>query len=297
MEDQKSSKSKFLTRKTLYFVLKLAVSVFAIYYVVRLVGGNEIISTVRSFGITGIILASLIYLLSQYISSIRLLNLLHHVNIGIGLKRNFLLYLVGMSYNLFLPTGIGGDGYKFLLLHHEFKAPKKVVFKTLLFDRLFGLLAIVFLLSALLFVSQVSFTILDPRWYLVFALGSYIVGFVLSKRVGAMFHAKFNVSFFLSVIIQAVQIVMICFIANRLGVTAYIPVAIVFLLSTLATTIPVFLGGVGAREMVFAFCSGLLGVPSATLVSIALIFSFCTVLNALPGLVLDWAGTVKVQKH
>ena len=114
------------------------------------------------------------------------------------------------------------------------------------------------------------------------------VGYLVFKKIFSLFHRSYWVSIFLSLVIQSIQVIMVCIIANMLGAKEPTLVAGVFLLSTLATTIPIFLGGVGARELVFAYFADILEISSSVAVSIALVFSVCTIINAIPGLFFDW---------
>lgn len=66
------------------------------------------------------------------------------LNIRIPNLQNLKLYALGMFYNLFLPGGSGGDGYKVYLLRKLYKAPVKHLLSAVLLDRINGV-AVVFL--------------------------------------------------------------------------------------------------------------------------------------------------------
>lgn len=277
--------------KIAMYILKLSMSVMAVYFLVELAGSQDLLKAIRQFGVLGIALVTLLYLLSQFVSTIRLGVFFKLINIPISLVQNFKLYLIGMSYNLFLPGGIGGDGYKFLVLKREYAAEGKPTFQAILLERLCGLASIGMLLAVV--VSSWKITEIHGWPYSLLAIVGYGVAYLGCKQFFPAFIKGFKLAMGLSFVVQAIQIAAILFIAYRLGVNQPIQIMGVFLLSTLATAVPVFLGGVGARELVFASFATVLNLDAAILISIALIFSFCTVLSAIPGLFLDWLGKRK----
>jgi uncharacterized membrane protein YbhN (UPF0104 family) len=274
--------------KIILYAVKLLTSSMAVYFLVNMAGSQDLWLSIRRFGVVGIGVVTFLYLLSQFVSTIRLSIFFRLIHIPISLVKNFQLYLIGMSYNLFLPGGIGGDGYKFMILKQEYGAEGKPTFQAILLERLCGLAAISILLCAV--VASWQITAIHGWPYSLLSLIGYALAFVGVKYFFPTFIKGFQAAMGLSFIVQFIQIVAILFIAHSLGINQPLHITGIFLLSTLATAIPVFLGGVGAREMVFAAFATQLQTDAAVLISIALIFSFCTVLSAVPGLFLDWIG-------
>ena len=54
---------------------------------------------------------------SKVATAIRLNYYFGNIQVSLSFWENWRLYLIGMFYNLFLPGGIGGDGYKVYLLN------------------------------------------------------------------------------------------------------------------------------------------------------------------------------------
>src|ERR1700759_342007 len=86
--------------------------------------------------------AILCYVGSMLFSSWRLLSFFKSIGLKLDWRFNLRLYFLGLCYNVLLPGGIGGDGYKIYLLHKRYKLPTKKVFWAILFDRLSGFWAI-----------------------------------------------------------------------------------------------------------------------------------------------------------
>src|SRR5690606_18716449 len=122
--------------------------------------------------------ALLFFALSQLISSFRLLNFFKNIELPISVKHNIILYVQGMFYNIFLPGGIGGDGYKILTLRNQYNTASKQIFSAVFFDRLSGLWALGFLIVLLsLFVPLFNDYTLPIAG--VFVAGSTIYYFVI----------------------------------------------------------------------------------------------------------------------
>ncbi len=86
-----------------------------------------------------------------------------------------------MFYNLFLPGGIGGDGYKIYLLQKNYQTGTKKIFGAVLADRISGMVALVVL--ALIGVSflnpenSILFTVYNLQ-FTIFNLAFILIPFV-----------------------------------------------------------------------------------------------------------------------
>jgi len=102
------------------FLIKLAFMVAALWYVFSRLDIREVLDTMASANILYLVGALLMLVLSKVVSAIRLNRYLGSIDIFISEIDHMKLYLLGMYYNLFLPGGIGGDGYKIYLLNKQF---------------------------------------------------------------------------------------------------------------------------------------------------------------------------------
>jgi len=167
-------------------------------------------------------------------------------------KFNFRLYLLGLFYNFILPGGIGGDGYKIYLLHKNYKLPAKKVFWAIMFDRLSGLWAIGLITVGLIFlIPQIDIHIGIPLG--IFAVASAIYYFVAYK-----FFREYTKYFFeahlKAVFVQGFQVIAIVFVLIGQDFhDKFSPYLLSFLISALATIIPISVGGAGIRETVFTY--------------------------------------------
>ena len=126
--------------------LKLLLTGLALYLVFRKIDTDQLFQLAKTIHWIWLLPAIILFILSKVATAIRLNRYFENIGIKLSESQNWKLYLIGMFYNLFLPGGIGGDGYKVYLLNKEFKTPVKKLVQAALLDRLGGLVAIVFLL-------------------------------------------------------------------------------------------------------------------------------------------------------
>src|SRR4030095_2092674 len=153
-------------------LLKLGFTILLIYLVFQKIDMQQVKSVFLNSKPGYIIAAWLSYLASQFVSSWRLLGFLRCIGLNPGFGFNLRLYMLGMFYNVFLPGGIGGDGYKIYILRKKFQLPTKRIFLSLLLDRVSGLWAICFLAVALTFLLPPFKT--KEWWPVIFFAGSVI---------------------------------------------------------------------------------------------------------------------------
>ncbi|TWR29394.1 flippase-like domain-containing protein [Mucilaginibacter pallidiroseus] len=231
-------------------VLKFAVTSVLLYFVFRKVPLEQVKLRLINANYWWMLAALLSFFVSMVISSWRLLSFFKSIKLNLDPRFNFRLYLLGLFYNFLLPGGIGGDGYKIYLLNKNYKLPAKKVFWAIMFDRLSGLWAIGLIIVALIFlIPQIDIHIGIPLS--IFVTGSIIYYFVAYKffrdytRYFFAAHAK-------AVAVQSLQLLAIVFIMIGQDFDGkYSPYLLSFLISALATIIPISIGGAGIRETVF----------------------------------------------
>ena len=231
-------------------VLKLAVTSVLLYFVFRKVNFNDVKQRLYHANYWWMVAALLSFFASMIVSSWRLLSFFKSIGLKLAPKFNFRLYLLGLFYNFLLPGGIGGDGYKIYLLNKTYKLPAKKVFWALMFDRLSGLWAIGLIIVALIFfIPQIDVQITIP-------LGIFIAGSAIYYFVAYRFFKDYTRFFFeahaKALLVQGLQVLSIIFILFGQDFSGkYSPYLLSFLVSALATIIPITVGGAGIRETVF----------------------------------------------
>lgn len=277
-----------LKNKIVKTFIKLALSGLAVFLVFRKIDAQELWQIVKSADWFCLLLAVAFFVLSKIATSLRLNIYFRNIGLYISEKENLFLYMKGMYYNLFLPGGIGGDGYKVYLLNKRYKVSVKKLLQSVLLDRLGGLVSIVFLLLLFFLFIDVEEEILQGFAWDYVSVALAILVFPAFYLIYLLFFKSFLDSFIgsnlYSLAGQLLQIVSAYFILIAIGVDVNIlEYQFVFLFSSIAAVLPLTIGGVGVRELVFIFSHEFIGIDKNTAVAFSLIFFLISALVSFTG--------------
>ncbi len=263
-------------------IIKLVITASALYFVA---GKIDLQALKANFAKTNLFFLStglVFFALSKYVSAIRLNYYFKAIGLNLAQPFNLKLYLLGMFYNLFLPGGIGGDGYKIYLLKKKYNVSGKQLFWAVFLDRLSGVAALGFIILGIL-LSIVIYPKLIAAIIATIILG-FLCYFLFSKKLFKSFQSVFWKTNFQGLIVQLLQVMCVVFILFSLGqkdnFTAYI---LVFLISSIVAVLPFTIGGLGARELVFFYGSDLFLMNTQQAIAVSLWFYIITLLVSLLG--------------
>jgi uncharacterized membrane protein YbhN (UPF0104 family) len=249
------------------------------------------------------------YLAAQIMSSIRWWTLSNTLDLP-GPWRTYLgFYFVGMFFNLFLPTGLGGDVFKVHFVSRE-EGKRLVAAYGVVQDRGFGLAAML-LIGAIAVAVQPE---LLPGPFVDFLILSGLA--VLAGLIGLPFFQKAiqrfwpGVSRYLTALFslwkkprRMLMVLGLSFSLQVLGMGAVallgaglgIKIPLAFYLASLpmvaiSTMIPITLNGIGVREGAFVYFLGLKGIQAEPALSLGLLFFSVQVAIGLLGGVAYAAG-------
>lgn len=265
-------------------------SVFAICYISNKINVEKTWTYFLDSDFSWLLAALICFNLSKIISAFRLNEFFSAINLHISDFLNLKLYYIGMFYNLFLPGGIGGDGYKVYLLNKYHKTPVKQLVSAELLDRSSGMAALVTLalLSVLQSTALKSFTRYTLLIYLALLL-IYPAFLLVVKSLFKIFEKKFLRVNFLSFSVQAIQVIAVLCILSAFGVKHnYSEYIVLFLVSSAASIVPVSVGGFGLRELVFITGSHYLETDADIGVAIGLMFFVITAISSFIGIALSY---------
>lgn len=288
-------------KSALKFLVKIALSALAIYLVFSKVELDEVWSLVKQSNPLYLLGAIVLFNLSKFFSAQRLLALFRAIGVAISGNYNLRLYYIGMFYNLFLPGGIGGDGYKIFHLNRKSATSKRVLLSAVLLDRISGAALLAFL--ALLIASfQESILVLFPSfWTVLIYIGAVLAIPALVVLIRLAF-AKFKsvtprvISW--SLFVQLAQLGCAWFILSAYGVDDHFAIYFVlFLVSSIAAMLPISFGGVGLRELVFLYASQELPIDETAAVALGLVFFLITALSSFIGVFLHLPDGESLNKE
>ena len=280
MEQEKKPAGR--TGKILKLLLKLVVPVLCLWFVSGKIDWTSAREAFRSANPFWLGLAALAFVLSKIFAAIRLHIYFSDINVPIDQSSNLRLYWLGMFYNLFLPGAISGDAYKTILLKQWFQTPFKKSGAAVLLDRISGMVALVILLAVY------GMLVLPERWQMILlllgAMGASLALYAVVRWWMRDFRRSFASTLLWGLAVQGMQVVCIYAVMQALDIAAsesgYL---FLFLLSSIASVLPLTIGGLGIREIVFLQGSALLLLPESKAVVISLIFYLITLLCSLPG--------------
>lgn len=250
--DQKPKTFKSRLWSITKLLLKIAVTGVLLYYVFSKIDKNAVKDLVLQSNPWWILAAILCFFISTIVSASRLLSFFKSIDLHVSWKFNLRLYMLGMFYNLCLPGGIGGDGYKIYLLNKRYQKPAKKVFWAILFDRLSGFWAIGLITVVLvIFLPQLNIPIFWP--WIIFLAGTAVYYFVVYK----FFHdytKHFWEAHIKAVAVQSLQVLTIILVLLSLHHEGkFAPYLSAFLMSSMAAVIPFSVGGLGFREFIYKY--------------------------------------------
>ncbi len=279
MEKPKSSYSSWLK-----LLLKIAISSAALYYVFSKIDIDEVSQLAQTLNLIWLVPATLFFALSKLASAYRLNYYFRTAGLQISEKYNLRLYVIGMYYNLFLPGGIGGDGYKVYLLNKQNEDVKlKTLVSATLLDRINGLFALLILALLLtLFLPEYwEFQYYGVSFLLLVGAPGY---YLLVKLLFPTFLGDTTITTLYSLLVQILQVICAYFILLSLSVDqGYVSYQFVFLISSIVAVFPFTIGGVGARELTFVLSHQYLGIDQNVAVAFSLLFFLITALVSLIG--------------
>lgn len=263
--------------------LKIALSVAALWYVFTKIDLNQVARMFAQANYAWLLAAMLLFVISKYFSALRLNIFFGDIGARLSSRSNLKLYLLGMYYNLFLPGGIGGDGYKIYLLNKRFGIKAKPLFWTVLLDRVNGVLVL-----GILALAMVPFLNL-PQIYTIGALAGIPLGIIAYWLVIRYFFPDFKQSILstngYSLAVQVSQLVAAAFIlfANHHS-DQLLSYLFLFLISSIVATLPITIGGIGSREITFLFGAKLLELDLQQSIALSLMFYVITAIVSLSGI-------------
>jgi glycosyltransferase 2 family protein len=293
------SKKRKMTKKSLAkLILKITLSAGALYYVGSRLDLIDIWEKIKSANIFLLVLALVVYSISQVAAAARLKGLFFYIPLQISHKENIKLYWLGLFYNLFLPGGVGGDGFKVFLLGKHLKAELKKVIGAILSDRVSGLSVIVIML--LIFIPFIDYHIPYQKLAWIF-IPFVIIAFYLFLHIFIKtLKPAFTKVLTWALVVQLLQMLSAILILLSMKVLTngyYTDYLFLFFLSAIAGAVPITLGGIGAREFVFMWGAIHLGVDQASAVALSLLFYSASAITALPGIIFTFKSGKILERN
>lgn len=301
--------------KRIRTILVIVLTVSLLFLVLRKVGLDELVETLRGANPTFLLLSILITPLTAIISVAKWQVLLHSQGFKVSFFYLMKLYFVGYFFNNFLPSNVGGDVVRSYELGGHIKDPAKAL-ASVFMERMTGFIVLI-ILACLAFVTNISlfeadimlslatlagvagllgvlWLVLDPR--LSRFIGAHIQLSFVQKglRKFEKFHSATLAykddrrtlvwTFVLSLAFYGLAILNVYFSA----LTFYQPInfmdiAIIVPIIMVVSMLPLTFNGIGVQEWAYVLLFGWIGVPEAIGLSAILLIRAKTMVSALIG--------------
>jgi uncharacterized membrane protein YbhN (UPF0104 family) len=269
-------------------LLKLAVTCLAFYLVFRKVSWTEVRGTLADLQPGWLILAFLLYNLSQGISSLRLLGFYRDIDVPVSRRQNLLIYYRAMFYGLFLPGGVSGDAYKVLTLQKQYARPYRALIIATISDRAVGL---AMLGSILAFLTMLAGAYLEVPitgwrfWLALAVLAGWILVVWVSTKLAKPHTRQIPRAALFSFIVQSMQLIAFFLILHAMGIPSaqWIRYAVLFYAGSILSSLPISMGGMGIREWTMVTGSAMFGLHSPAAFTASFTFFLVSSISALLG--------------
>ncbi len=285
--------------KKLKFIAKFSVSIVLIVILFHKIDIRKFEDMLFKIGLFKFFILSMLYILSQVISSLRWSLVIRSLNERMHVLELLRAYFLGMYANLFLPSIIGGDAVKAYIVSRKIGLRKSI--SSIFLERYNGLLALLAIscISVLLFGNFFNGKIIMAVVFVnIFSVVSiYSLRFSIFQRyeklrnfykdIAAFHKSRFflQVSFF-SFIVQALVITIYILAGNMLGIKISPIYYLVFIpIINLISFLPISFNGIGVREFsfVYFFAFAKLSKLQALSLSISVFFVvvFCSIIGGI----------------
>ena len=287
-------------KKHAFNILKIVVSAgLLVYLLVFQIDVKELWSVARQARWGYLIAAMILMIAGTALRAVRWQVLLQALDIHVPLRRLVQLYFIGAFFNIFLPTGLGGDAVKMAELSRTLSpsstggAPEAV--GTTLVDRATGLW-VLFVLA--LVALPFSHTLLPDGWAPVIALGTLggvVGGWVVmgtplipwlgskvrlpgQEKLERFYHSVSQLGYkalgkacLVSLIFDILLIMFNVLIARGLDVDQPLGVFLLFTpVISFSLALPISIGGIGVREQTYVLLFSALGVSGTVAAAMSL---------------------------
>lgn len=273
-------------KKYLSIFIKTAVSLLILIYLFKKIAVEDVWHLLRQAYFPYLLAALGLYITGQIFCAYRWKILARLMDFHNSFKEFVTYYFIGMFFNLFLPTAIGGDvGKCYYLIKGNKKTLQAIV--SILADRGTGLVVLVLISGLALFLLDGFHIPKQLIWAILFANVILILAFLLPFFFGShlsRLHKTVALSMtfwrkplplFQSIMISSVfhTLVISVHILIGLSIGLTIPWKFYFLLIPLVVAVsmlPISLSGLGVREGAYVYFLSLIDIPRTS----ALTFAF-----------------------
>lgn len=302
-----------MIRNILSTLVKIFVSGAILYFLFRNMDTGVFWETVRSVNPLSVVLVALLFFCTQSISTYRWSVILRK-DMYVPYRKLLSIYFIGMFFNNFLPTMVGGDLIKGYYLYKSSRRGD-VSMASIFMDRYSGFTALMFITTVALILSYnlLKGTGLEVVFFLLICafVGMSLVIWVgplhgwamklfakihfygINKKIDTFYnvlmsyknHHRILITIFLcSLVVQGGVIIGYYFLGRSLGIEVTPGYYFLFVpLTTVVSMVPISLSGLGLREGAFVYLFTMVGATKEQALTLSLMWFAIMVLVSIIG--------------
>jgi uncharacterized protein (TIRG00374 family) len=303
---------KIKTKKRVSLIVRIVSTVLLFAFLLRSFSWSGLLEAFRHVDVGGMLVGLIVGAFCIVLSAYQWRSLLHAEKIRFDLADLIDLYMVGIAFSHFLPTGMGGDAVKALYVGRA-SGNNAGATSAVLMSRITGFFAMLLIAFPVMLICHDHFSQTVMLWFVLlsFAVGAMIVGaiclttllpklyrgrfvahriFISALRVGnALWLAVrrpqvLGIGLIIGVIFWTVSCLNYYSYASALNM--HVPLYFYFVaipLISLMTFLPISLNGFGVRESAFVYIFVTMHVAPATALLLALVTDVQVVLFGIIG--------------
>lgn len=294
-----------MSKKGIKLVLKILISAIFIIFLFRSAGVGETIDFLWKSDHKLLVLGVILYLTGQFVSSYKWMLICETAGFKNTFRKYFDYYLIGMFFNLFLPTTVGGDVTKcYYLSRNDERKRKAPAVYTVLVDRYIGVIIIVWMATIAMFTPIGSHIPFHIKLFMTLASLSIFIITPLFPSFCMLFAKKYkwvrtmlkDIRVYWNNPILTAKTLLWSFIFHLIVVIIHILVGkavglnvnpfyyfIVYPLSSIAGFIPLSFNGIGPREATYIFFLSLVGVKTSLAMAFGIFWFGIVLFSSLIG--------------
>lgn len=275
-----------ISKNSLFLLAKILFTLGSIFVVIQSINVNQLIHYVKQVDYYLIILSLLSLNIGQIISALRLRYYIQASNISCSKYFAISLYYIGMLFNLILPGGVGGDGYKMILIKRIFKNSFGNSVRIILSGRANGLFALLIHTYILALFSDIAIkTDYLPQLLTFGIVICCVTYFIFSSTILKEQLNTTIVACWYSLFVQLFAMISAYFLFIGLGVPndKIVNYIFLFMCSSVVSVIPISIAGIGLRELSFLYGSNMLGIDPELGIGFSLLYFTINSIISLSG--------------
>ncbi|WP_160112137.1 lysylphosphatidylglycerol synthase transmembrane domain-containing protein [Aquimarina sp. AU58] len=279
------------------------------------VGWEDTLESIKKVSIAHLLVAIVIFWIAFYLKSVRWKIISNSFGIPLHSYQALKIFFIGLFLANITPGKLGDFGRLFYI--KDQLPNQKVGWSSLIMDRIFDLICLVFFSLIALFYYQINFNVLKSpdNYSSVLLIGIvllllFFVLFIFRKKIKKYIlpwweafnsHTLGIKGFLLAIGITCLSMILIYGVFNYIAWSMGIPINHlglflgVFILGLL-TLLPITVLGIGVRETSLVVIFQLYGLPSQDAIALSLIIFLLQLLSFIPGAIWFYLSPIQLSQ-